>query len=154
MVVTLLGVAAGAVAGEFVPMEWLSRLAGLAFIIMGGFMLWSGRRGSSEESEDDQKDSQLPAETRSSLGILVGSFGLLCMAETGDKSQLAVVGMSAKTGSPLSVFVGAVLALVLVTFLGVLAGKVITRIVPVLWVSRGAALLFIVIGLLTLVGIS
>jgi putative Ca2+/H+ antiporter (TMEM165/GDT1 family) len=62
--------------------------------------------------------------------------------------------MTAKTGSPLSVFLGASLALALVTLLGVLAGKAVTRIVPLHWVSRGAALLFIVIGLVTLAGIS
>ena len=152
MVVTLMGVAAGVLAGEFIPMEWLSRLAGVAFIAIGGFMLWSGRPRSSGENED-QEVSRIPPETRGSLGILVGSFGLLFVAEMGDKSQLAVVGMTAKTDSPLSVFVGAGLALALVTLLGVLAGKVITRIVPLLWVSRGAALSFIVIGLLSLVDI-
>ncbi len=150
--VTLMGVAAGALAGEFIPIGWLSRLAGLAFIVIGGFMLWSSRRGSSERGEEEET-SQIPLRTRSALGVLGGSFGLLFVAEMGDKSQLAVVSMTAKTGSPLSVFLGASVALALVTLLGVLAGKAVTRIVPVHWVSRGAALLFIVIGIVTLAGI-
>ncbi len=115
-------------------------------------MLWSSRRGS-PESDEEEETSRIPPRTRSPLGILAGSFGLLFVAEMGDKSQLAVVSMTAKTGSPLSVFVGASLALALVTLLGVLAGKAVTRIVPVHWVSRSAALLFIVIGLVTLAGI-
>ena len=152
-VVTLLSVVAGALAGEFIPIGWLSRLAGLAFIAIGGFMLWSSRRGSSEKGEEEET-SRIPPRTRRPLGLLAGSFGLLLVAEMGAKSQLSVVSITAKTGSPLSVFLGASLALAVVTLLGVLAGTAVTRIIPVRWVSRGAVLLFIVIGLLTLVGIS
>ena len=81
------------------------------------------------------------------------TFGLLIFAEVGDKSQLTVVGMAAKSDSPFSVFVGASIALTLVTLLAVLAGRAITSVVPAHWVSRGAALLFILIGLLTLAGL-
>jgi putative Ca2+/H+ antiporter (TMEM165/GDT1 family) len=41
---------------------------------------------------------------------------------------------------------------VLVTVLGVLGGTVITRFVPIEWVSRGSALAFNAIGVLTLSG--
>ena len=149
-VATLLGVAAGVLAGEVIPIGWLSRLAGLAFIAIGGFMLWSSRRGSTDKGEGKET---IPPQTRRPLGILAGTFGLLLLAEMGDKSQLAVVSMTAKTGSPLSVFLGASLALAVVTLLGVLAGKVVTRIIPMRLVSRSAALLFIIIGSLTLAGI-
>ena len=151
-VATSLGVAAGVLAGEVIPMGWLSRLAGLAFIAIGGFMLWSSRRGPPERKEE-KETSQIPPHTRRPLGILAVTFGLLLLAEMGDKSQLSVVSMTVKTGSPLSVFLGASLALTVVTLLGVLAGKVVTRIIPMRLVSRSAALLFIIIGSLTLAGI-
>ncbi len=70
----------------------------------------------------------------------------------GDKTQLAVASMAAKTGSPVSVFLGGALALALLTLIGVLAGNVVARTVPMSWVSRGAAVVFVLIGALMLAG--
>lgn len=74
-------------------------------------------------------------------------FSALFLAELGDKTQLATITMTASTGKPVSVFIGAALALATVTLLGVVFGAAITRIVPELWLKRGAALLFVGIGL-------
>ena len=51
--------------------------------------------------------------------LLVAIFGLVFVAELGDKTQLAVITMTARTGKPITVLVGAVVALALVTLLGV-----------------------------------
>jgi putative Ca2+/H+ antiporter (TMEM165/GDT1 family) len=50
------------------------------------------------------------------------------------------------------VFVGASLALAAVSALGVLVGSVIGDYVPLEWVKRGAAVAFIIIGVLMLAG--
>ena len=84
--------------------------------------------------------------------LLVTTFGLLFVAELGDKTQLAVITLTARTGKPVTILVGAILGLALVTLLGVLLGGVITRFIPVEWVSRGAAVGFIGIGVLMLMG--
>ena len=150
--VTLIGVVAGTVVGELIPMSWLSRLAGVAFIVIGAFMLWSGRSAGRRKG-DEQEASQPASGATNPLSVFGVSFGLLFAAEMGDKTQLAVVGMVVKSGSPVSVFVGASLALVLLTLVAVLVGRAVTRVVPVHWVSRGAALLFVGIGVLTLTGL-
>jgi len=150
--VTLIGVVAGTVVGELIPMSWLSRLAGAAFIVIGAFMLWSSR-SADQHKEEKQESGQPSSIATNPIGVFGVSFGLLFAAEMGDKTQLAVLGMVVKSGSPVSVFVGASLALTLLTLIAVLAGKVVTKIVPVYWVSRGAALMFIGIGALTLSGI-
>ena len=80
------------------------------------------------------------------------AFITLFLAELGDKTQLAVITMSANTESKLSVFVGASLALIAVTALGVLAGGVLTQFVPVEWLQRIVAVAFILIGVLMLLG--
>ena len=86
------------------------------------------------------------------LKVVLSAFALLFLAELGDKTQLAVVTMTARTHQPLAVFLGAVAALAAVTLLGVAAGGVIVRFVPLEWVSRAAALAFIAIGVLMLFG--
>ena len=80
------------------------------------------------------------------------AFLTLFLAELGDKTQLAVITMSAKAESKLAVFAGASLALILVTLLGVLFGSLLTQFIPVEWLQRIVAVAFIVIGVLMLFG--
>jgi putative Ca2+/H+ antiporter (TMEM165/GDT1 family) len=80
------------------------------------------------------------------------AFATLFLAELGDKTQLAVITMTSKTNAAVSVFLGAALALVLVTLLGVLFGSVITNYIPTEWLQRIVAAAFIIIGVLMLFG--
>ena len=80
------------------------------------------------------------------------AFLTLFLAELGDKTQLAVITMTASTESKLSVFFGAAFALVVVTLLGVLVGGVLTQWVPTEWLQRVVAAAFIIIGVLMLFG--
>jgi len=82
--------------------------------------------------------------------LLLSTFGIIFLAEMGDKTQLAAMTMAAESKKPLSVFVGASLALVAVSAVGVLVGSAIGNYVPIVWVKRIAAMSFIVIGLLIL----
>ena len=80
------------------------------------------------------------------------AFVTLFLAELGDKTQLAVITMTASTESKISIFLGASAALVVVTILGVLFGGVISEYVPTEWLQRIVASAFIVIGVLMLFG--
>ena len=80
------------------------------------------------------------------------AFITLFLAELGDKTQLAVITMTAKTESKISVFLGASLALVLVSLLGVLLGGILSEYVPTEWLQRIVAAAFIIIGVLMLLG--
>jgi len=77
------------------------------------------------------------------------AFVALFIAELGDKTQLAMITMSASSKSPLSIFLGGASALVLLTAIAVLAGEAVTRYVPQSVLSKTAAVLFIVIGIWT-----
>ena len=80
------------------------------------------------------------------------AFVTLLLAELGDKTQLAVITMTASTESKISVFIGASLALIVVTALGVLIGGVLSAWIPTEWLQRIVAVAFIVIGVLMLIG--
>jgi putative Ca2+/H+ antiporter (TMEM165/GDT1 family) len=86
------------------------------------------------------------------LRVLITTFGIIFLAEMGDKTQLAAMTMAADTKRPWAVFLGASLALAAVSGLGVLVGSVIGNYVPLEWVKRAAAVAFIVIGILMLAG--
>jgi putative Ca2+/H+ antiporter (TMEM165/GDT1 family) len=80
------------------------------------------------------------------------AFVTLFLAELGDKTQLAVITMTADTGSKVSVFLGASAALVVVTLLGVVFGGVLSQYIPTEWLQRIVAVAFITIGVLMLLG--
>ena len=86
------------------------------------------------------------------LRVLLTTFGVIFLAEMGDKTQLAAMTMAAQTKKPWAVFLGASLALAAVSALGVIVGGTLGNYVPLEWVKRIAAVAFIVIGVLMLLG--
>jgi putative Ca2+/H+ antiporter (TMEM165/GDT1 family) len=83
--------------------------------------------------------------------VLASTFGLIFLAELGDKTQLAAIAMSAESKAPIAVFAGAVLALALVTLIGVAIGGTLTRVVPARYIRMAAGALFVVIGIFMLI---
>ena len=81
-------------------------------------------------------------------GALFSAFGLIFVAELGDKTQLAVITQTCKFRRPLSIFLGASLGLVLVTLIGALAGQLLARVIPPALLRGLAAGAFLVMGLL------
>ena len=81
------------------------------------------------------------------LKILLSTFGMIFLAELGDKTQLATLVFSASGKSRLSVFLGAAGALVLTSLLAVVLGGAISRVVPAEYIKTSAGALFIILGL-------
>jgi putative Ca2+/H+ antiporter (TMEM165/GDT1 family) len=84
--------------------------------------------------------------------VLLTTFGVIFLAEMGDKTQLAAMTMAAETKRPWAVMIGASLALVCVSAIGVAVGGLIGQYLPLEWIKRIAAIAFIVIGVLILLG--
>jgi putative Ca2+/H+ antiporter (TMEM165/GDT1 family) len=83
--------------------------------------------------------------------LLGSTFAVIFLAEMGDKTQLAAMTLAAESRRPWPVFLGASLALTLVSGLGVAFGAIAAHYVPLAWIKRGAGVLFLVIGTLILV---
>jgi putative Ca2+/H+ antiporter (TMEM165/GDT1 family) len=75
--------------------------------------------------------------------MLLTTFGLIFLAELGDKTQLATFCFSADCNSRLSVFLGSAGALVLSSLIAVLFG-------PTNYIKIGAGVFFVIVGILTL----
>jgi putative Ca2+/H+ antiporter (TMEM165/GDT1 family) len=86
------------------------------------------------------------------LRVLLTTFGVVFLAEMGDKTQLAAMTMAAQTRQPWAVLIGASLALACVSAIGVAVGTVVVQYVALEWIKRAAALAFIGIGILILSG--
>jgi len=86
------------------------------------------------------------------LRLLLSTFGLVFLAELGDKTQLATLSLAASGHSRLAVFLGSAGALVLTSAIAVLAGAALTRVVPEVWIHRAAGVGFLIMGMLFLAG--
>jgi putative Ca2+/H+ antiporter (TMEM165/GDT1 family) len=86
------------------------------------------------------------------LKVLATVFASVFIAELGDKTQLATLLFAAdKQTSKLTVFVGASLALILTSAIGVGAGSIVSQYVSEKTLQVIAGIGFIAIGLWTLV---
>ena len=64
------------------------------------------------------------------ISILITSFSTIFLAELGDKTQLATLILSAQSGRPRIIFIGAAIALISTSLLGVLIGRWIAKNLP------------------------
>lgn len=74
------------------------------------------------------------------------SFITVFLAEIGDKSQLAAIALGGSTKSPRAVFFGSVAALLLASFLGVLAGEGVAQLLPERMLKAIAAVGFAILA--------
>ena len=81
-------------------------------------------KSNSNDKSSYNKDSS------SFISILITSFSTIFLAELGDKTQLATLMLSAQSGRPLVIFIGAALALISTSLLGVLIGQWISNNLP------------------------
>ncbi|MBF2020981.1 MAG: TMEM165/GDT1 family protein [Hydrococcus sp. C42_A2020_068] len=58
------------------------------------------------------------------------SFLTIFLAEIGDKSQLAAIALGGSSKSPRAVFFGSITALILASFIGVIAGGGVAQLLP------------------------
>jgi putative Ca2+/H+ antiporter (TMEM165/GDT1 family) len=84
--------------------------------------------------------------------VMLTTFGVIFLAEMGDKTQIAAMTMAAEKKRSWEVFIGASLALVVVSAIGVVVGSALSQYLPLVWIKRGAGASFIIIGVLVLLG--
>lgn len=82
--------------------------------------------------------------------VFLATFGAVFFAELADKTQLVGIGMAAKTGKPISVWLGSVSAYVIVTVISVFLGAILAKFIRPELIRYIGASLFIIIGFLML----
>lgn len=127
-----LAVAFGAAVSNWFPQYLVSLLVAVLF---AGFGIHNLLRKADEEGAE--------VEEKSGHGLFLTTLLLIFVAEFGDKTQLAVAGLASNLDA-MGVWLGASLALILVSAIGVWAGRTILKRMPVLTLSRVSGLLFLV----------
>jgi putative Ca2+/H+ antiporter (TMEM165/GDT1 family) len=81
------------------------------------------------------------------FAVFLSTATTVFLAELGDKTQLAALLLSAESGRPLVVFLGASLALICSSLVGVLLGRWLSTVLPPHQLERLAGILMVALGL-------
>ncbi|MDI2129076.1 TMEM165/GDT1 family protein [Yinghuangia seranimata] len=120
-----------------------------AMFAIGAAVLLFGK----DEDEDDEEAEVARAAKRGAMGFgatVATSFGLIFLSEWGDITQIGTANLAAKY-DPLSVAIGAGLALITVSALGIAAGRTLLKYVPMRLVKRAAGVVMALLAVITLV---
>lgn len=80
------------------------------------------------------------------------AFLSILVAELADKTQLIGITLSAKSGRPLSVWLGSVSAYMIITLITVIVGAVLAKYIKPEVIRYAGAVLFVFIGILMFLG--
>ncbi|MFO1413534.1 MAG: TMEM165/GDT1 family protein [Burkholderiales bacterium] len=116
-------------------MRWV---IGIAFILMAGWIL-----------VPDKADDDVEAATR--FGVFGTTVIAFFLAEMGDKTQIATVALAARFPDLYAVVLGTTFGMMLANVPAVYLGDAVSRRVPLKVVRAVAALIFVALGVLTLV---
>lgn len=141
LVATLLvhafSVVLGGITGRLLPHGWILLLSGLAFI---AFAIWTWR--GDRLDDEDQKVRRIT----SPFMIVTVTFFL---AELGDKTMLSTVTLASQY-SPVQVWLGSTLGMVLSDALAIWVGRAMGKRLPEKAVKMGAAAIFLAFGLFSI----
>jgi len=84
--------------------------------------------------------------------IIISTFFVVFFAELGDKTQIQTMLLASQSKSIWPVFIGSSLALVLSSLVGVYAATYLHRFLNPHYLQNASGVVFIIIGLLTLMG--
>jgi putative Ca2+/H+ antiporter (TMEM165/GDT1 family) len=112
---------------SFLPEQLIHTVAALMFVI-GAIILFREAR-SADEDEPGQEDEYAAKADAGAHGfkVVATSFVVLFAAEWGDLSQLLTISLVAKYDDPVSVFLGAWGALLAVSGLAVIVGRLLLQ---------------------------
>lgn len=91
--------------------------------------------------------SGAPEGTAGWLKVFLSTAGTVFLAELGDKTQLAALLLAAESGRPFVVFIGASLALICSSLVGVLLGRWLSSLMAPQQLERAAGVLMVGLGL-------
>ncbi|WP_177419806.1 TMEM165/GDT1 family protein [endosymbiont of Lamellibrachia barhami] len=136
LILNALAVLFGAGIAAWVPERIL---AGVVAVMFGVFGIHTLLHKDDEESDEIE---EMPGH-----GIFYTTLLLILVAEFGDKTQIAVAGLAGSM-APWPVWLGATAALILVTALGVWAGRTLLQRIPLRWLHLLSGGLFMTFALM------
>jgi putative Ca2+/H+ antiporter (TMEM165/GDT1 family) len=107
-----------------------------------------------EKHEEEEGAIEGSAEQRSTRWReALTAFTVIFVGEFGDLSQIQAANLVAKTHQPVAIFFASSAALITVCAIGSFAGQTLVRILPLAKIRIGGGLVFLGLGIYSLVGL-
>lgn len=123
---TLIAVTVGKVA-TLLPHQIVQGFVAAIFVAGAVLLVRAAPRADAEEAGAEEEFAVKASEPKSGLAAVLASFLVIFAAEWGDLSQLLTISLVGRYHEPVSVFVGAWVALLVVSGLAILAGRILLR---------------------------
>ncbi|MCW2622792.1 MAG: hypothetical protein JWL64_2394 [Frankiales bacterium] len=120
-------------------------------LFLGGAILLL-RSDPEEAQQEGREEADAVTGERTGLAVSASSFGVVLVAEFGDLTQILTATLAARYDAPVSVGIGALLALWTVSALAVTFGQGLLKLVPLKRVQQLAAVILIVLSVVSIVG--
>jgi putative Ca2+/H+ antiporter (TMEM165/GDT1 family) len=114
-------------AASFLPEQLIHTVAALMFLIGAVILFRAARTADADEGAQEDEYAAKSDSAAHGLKVVVTSFLVLFAAEWGDLSQLLTISLVAKYDDPVSVFLGAWGALLAVSGLAVIVGRLLLQ---------------------------
>lgn len=151
VVVSTISAVIGGVAGNALPTRGIDLAAGILFIAVGAFGIWSAKRSDDSSTADPPKDDKSPLRGRfAALSVAATVATAIIVAELGDKTMLATIALAARNDA-LMVWIGATLGISAAGLLAVALGRALARKLPSSVIRRVGGLIFVAAGIAVLV---
>ena len=148
LVQTLVAVTVGGLLAQL-PKRPVEIFAAVMFLVGGVILIRGAGKADEEEAETEEEFAHKGAATAVGLRAVGVSFGVLFLAEWGDLSQLLTASMVLQFKEPLSVFIGAFLALATVSGLAAVLGRALLARVKLATIRRIGGVVCLVLSALT-----
>jgi putative Ca2+/H+ antiporter (TMEM165/GDT1 family) len=117
-----------------------------SLFLLGAVLIWREGR----EARDEHEADAYTVISRAGFWKVVAlGYGVVFLAEWGDLTQILTANLAAQYDDPVSVGVGAVLALWSVGLLAILGGRTLLKVLPIGWITRVAAVVMTGLGIYT-----
>lgn len=157
--IVTLGVVFGSVITKYIPLNLISLISGIVFVIIGVLdarrlkQLYIAHYKLPQGEETNNKtEEELPSKySKLRNNPYLAGFGFIFLMELGDKTQILTITLASIYTLPLEVWLGSFLALTTLAWIGVLFGEIVARKVPKFHLKVISVSIFIIVGIMIIV---
>jgi Ca2+/H+ antiporter, TMEM165/GDT1 family len=142
-------VSIGQVLITVLPHRVVDAVVAVLFAAGGAWVLAASFRPQDRDGADAARQGGPPP---SFWRVAGSSFAVVFAAEWGDITQITTANLAARYASPVSVGIGAVLALWVLAALAIALGAKSLDVIPMVWVQRATAVIMLGLSLLSALG--
>ncbi|HEV7985433.1 MAG TPA: TMEM165/GDT1 family protein [Steroidobacteraceae bacterium] len=135
----LIAALAGQWAGSLLSPLLLRWILGISFLVLAAWVWIPDKLDDKPRAADG-------------YGAFIVTATAFFMAEMGDKTQIVALALAAKYRDLIAVVAGTTIGMMIVNVPTVLLAEKVTRVVPLNWIRVAAALVYALLGVLTLLG--